>query len=179
MGVLKSHGKGKGKEVDHQGMQKSESKRTTMDKVRSLHIYTKEERHGRKETLKPHPHHAKKKEPEEGEEEEDIEEESQSDAGSEPETKGKDAQPTKKANDEDELVALDRDAAMARLKTTEAGLPEVLPLFLLLLLLLSLSVVFLVTPIVGRTPSQTSEVWQECNRRQQTKPLRAVHVILR
>ena len=83
----------------------------------------------------------------------------------------------KKANDEDELVALDRDAAMARLKTTEAGLPEVLPLFLLLLL--SLSVVFLVTPIVGRTPSQTSEVWQECNRRQQTKPLRAVHVILR
>eukprot|EP00026_Physarum_polycephalum_P000851 Phypoly_transcript_00852.p1 GENE.Phypoly_transcript_00852~~Phypoly_transcript_00852.p1 ORF type:complete len:1188 (+),score=342.28 Phypoly_transcript_00852:248-3565(+) len=123
-----------------------------MDKIRTLHIYTHEERHGKKEPLKPHPHHAKKKhkEEEEGEEGEEHkergeviethEEAEETEEGSETEEKeeeeekgrgkGKDSEATKKQkqqkaqNDEDEIVAMDTEAALAKFKTTEAGLPE-------------------------------------------------------
>jgi hypothetical protein len=155
MGELKSSkkevdGKGKGKGYDSQGMKKSGdgekkgARGKIMDKVRTLHIYTHEERHGKKEPLKPHPHHMKKKQNEEeegeGHQNEDeiteTHEADRSEQGSEVDEKelakknpeeAKKQKQKKSENLEEEIVALDKEAALAKLKTTEAGLPEVLP----------------------------------------------------
>lgn len=141
MGVLKSNKKGndKGKkpEFDEQGMKKpregtigNKIDRTKNKTVRKLHIYTHEERHGKKEPLKPHPHHLKRKE-KEGEESEEGEgeegDEEISEESKEPQTKEQQAKrkQKQKQNEEAEIVAMDREAVFAKFKTSEEGLPEV------------------------------------------------------
>lgn len=161
MGVLKSSKKKKDESSDHREKGKEEldsqgirkpveekigKRERTKDRVRRLHIYTHEERHGRKEPLRAHPHHLKKKEKEEGEEEDKSEEETKSDISEEERSEAESEEGTEEQaekqkernqHEEEEIADMDKEAALAKFKTTEAGLPEVLfPVSYLISLLL-------------------------------------------
>lgn len=141
MGVLKSfkkkdNGKGDGsgkakEEYDEQGMKKpieeTHKKERKEYRIRRLHVYSHAEKHGRKEPLRAHPHHLRKKEKEEeGEGEEEITETHEAEVDEET----KEHEQKKQKEEEDEILDMSAEEALAKFKTTEAGLPEVHPYFL-------------------------------------------------
>lgn len=142
----KSASHGEAAQFDQQGMRIPETAEEknkisrVLERARGqVHVYSHEEKYGKKEKLHPHPHHFMHRHEESDEEEEDNEEEEKegeegeskeekTDEEIEEEKKEKkknEPKQKKQAASEQEIEAMDTPTAYAKFKTTENGIQEV------------------------------------------------------